>query len=69
MEKPINRRIKWEDMESFINEPVFEHDDSYEGYRILVGYKRYKDAKFVMFSDGNAEIAFDKIRLYITRVK
>lgn len=67
MNKEDARELTFTDLENYIGEPVFEQDDKYTGYRVLVGYKRYKDQRSVYFTDTKELETFHRMKLYSTR--
>lgn len=67
MNKEDVRELTFTDLDNYIGEPVFEQDDEYTGYRVLVGYKRYNDQRFVYFTDTKKEEPFHRMKLYSTR--
>lgn len=61
-----DERIQWNDLDSYVNEPVF---DAIQGkWRVLAGYKRWGDQKFVFFTDGKGEIHWSDVLLCKSRV-
>lgn len=61
------KKLNWEDIDAYVNEPVYHKDEKYDGYRIVAGYKRYKNERYIMFTDGKGEIPFDRVTLYSSR--
>lgn len=61
------KKLNWEDIDAYVNEPVYHKDEKYDGYRIVAGYKRYNNERYIMFTDGKSEIPFDRITLYSSR--
>ncbi len=62
-----DNEIKWDKLDAFVGEPVYQRDKTYDGYRVLKGYKRFGDNRYVMFTDGKGEIPFDNIKLFPRR--
>lgn len=67
MNKEDVRELTFTDLENYIGELVFEQDDKYTGYRVLVGYKRYNNQRFVYFTDTKKEEPFYRMKLYSAR--
>ena len=36
------KKLNWNDIDAYVNEPVYHKDEKYDGYRVVAGYKRYK---------------------------